>query len=360
MNIIKADLGGYGIQGIGGDIDLNALVLEDYCLVEEDVRYVDRLPDDSIYKHMPALQDLQFSGVAVKSKISRVNEDFSITDIVPLRQGELGVCGCKNDAVVYYEKTRDSLIFKSTGSDNEYVAPYSARHKCYNDVFVVEYEFDEDDCDEEDYEEDAVRVTVFDYDLNLLEQYYEENEYDYSTDDIPTKNRNLRDGELREKYTEFNDYTVDLKNRHSGLHIDLTGIGKKFKPDFDSFVAVCRDKKTKKQYIVKFDRDGEIVWQIEASENVMSSDISELNGNYFVLEYTDKSGRKWRLSKYSADGVLLDGYDFNGSDAVFTIHNDLPVVVYGDISNRSDWQKKLSKDTGANICPAAMLVIYDE
>ena len=359
MNVKKADFGGFGVGIDCRTVDLNAVVLKDYRLVEEGARYVDRLPDDSIYKNMPALQDLHFSGVAENCKIARVNEDFSVTDIVPFRHGELGVCGCKNDSVIYYERTRDNLIFKSTSSDNEYVAPYNAVPKCYNDVFVVKYEFDEDDCDEEDYEEYMTRVTAFDYDLNLLEQFYEETDYDCEDNFL---NRNFRDdGDgLREKYTEFNDYIADLKNRHSGLIIDITGIERRFTPDFDSFVAACKDKRTKKNYLVKFDRDGDIQWQTEVSENAMSSDIYELDGNYLLLNYTDKSGRKWRLSKYSDSGVLLDSYDFNGEVISMTMHNGVPVIIYNDLANRKDWQKKLSKDTGANICPAAMLVICDE
>ena len=63
MNIKKVDFGGFGVELTRRTIDLNAVVLKDYRLVEEGARYVNRLPDDSIYKNMSALQDLDRKSV---------------------------------------------------------------------------------------------------------------------------------------------------------------------------------------------------------------------------------------------------------------------------------------------------------
>lgn len=357
MNVKKADFGGCGMEHTCRSTDLNALVLEEYRLDEENVPLVDDLDDDDIYKHMPALESLCYSSVAVRSKISRVEKDFSITDIVPFEEGELIVCGRRNNSIVYYKQGFDDCIFLSTSSGNKYVAACDAAGKCYRDVFVVAEDVDEDN--------EKRKITVFDYDLNVLDKYTEKRGYIDTR--IPTGMLDFYETndnkELYARYDEFDNYRKRLKKRYNDLYINDMGIDNKFFLKnvlySDFFTAACEDRKTKQHYMIKFTRSGEIEWKIEAPD-MFTDNILRFGDNYYCLNYTDKSYHRCRLSKYSNAGVLLDSYDFKGVDSVFTVHNDMPVIVFNDLANYNDWQRKLRREAKAYIGPAAMLVISDD
>ena len=201
--------------------------------------------------------------------------------------------------------------------------------------------------------------------MNILDKYIEKRAYTDAR--IPTRMLDFyetdENKELYARYDEFDDYCKRLKKRHENFYIDFMGINNKFILNnflySDFFTAACEDRKTKQYYMIQFTRGGEIKWEVEVSD-MFTSNILEFGDNYYCLNHTDKSYHKWRLSKYSNAGILLDGYDFRGVDPVFTVHNDMPIIIINDLANYNDWQRKLRREAKAYVGPAAMLVICDE
>lgn len=77
------------------------------------------------------------------SKISCLQNDYTLTDIVSEKNTELFICVSGADFVVYgeniYEENEEhKRVFRSTRSQNEYIASYNASWNVYGDYFVIE------------------------------------------------------------------------------------------------------------------------------------------------------------------------------------------------------------------------------
>ena len=305
-----------GIDYIQKNIDLRAVALTRYHVVNE----------NAFESGEPIVLDIY-------SKISAVQSDFSIKDIVAESNVELAVCACSKDSVIYCEKGK-AWTFKSTSSDNRFTTHSdSILYKCYDDAFVIE---EGGDCGNK-------KVTAFDMNLNII-----------SSSIMPFSDLNEYETEKLNKHSAFNNFTAELREAHPNLSIDF---------DFNAFnentshylVAAC-NVHTRKNYIVKFNGNKEAVWQIEMP-NITTNNILVFENRFYALYFTDKCGKKWRLTKFTNDGNPLDNYDFNGEDAVLTLHNKKPVIIYKDISKLTPQQRQIVKATGERICPAAMLIV---
>lgn len=263
MKIQKVDFDGYGIDYIRKDIDLRVIALTKYCLVDESVFQTGK----------PVLGTAVPIELDIYSKISAVQSDFSLKDIVPESNVELAICAYNESSVIYCEK-RENQIFKCTSSENEYISfSDSIFYECYDDVFVVE--------ESDDY--GSKKVIAFDMELNKI-----------NSSVIAS--------------SDFNEYEIAKQNKQSV---------------FNNYT------------------DNTLVFE----------------SCYYVLDFTDKRGNKWRLTKFANDGQPLDDYDFRGGDARLTLYNRKPVIVYKDFSVLTPQQKLIYKTTGGFIGPAAMLIV---
>lgn len=324
MKIQKADFDGYGIDYIRKNIDLRMVALTKYRLVNENVFETGK----------PMFGTAVPIELDIYSKISAVQSDFSLNDIIPDSNYELAVCACNDNAVIYCEK-RENSIFKCTSSENEYIS-YSddVFYECYDDVFVIE---ESDDCGRK-------KVIAFDMALNII-----------SSSVIASSDFNEYQIAKQNKQSAFNNYTGELREAYPDLSIDF---------DFNAFnenthylVATCYDRQAQKEYIVKFNKSKEIAWKTELSENATTDNILVLENCFYALYFTDKRGNKWRLTKFTNDGQTLDNYEFKGGDARLTLYNKKPVIVYKDFSALTPRQKLIYKNTGEFICHAAMLIV---
>ncbi len=321
----KVDFDGYGIDYIPNSIDLRAIALTKYHLANESVFAKDNTTFDIA---VPIELD-------IFSKISVVKDDFSIKDIVGERNVEFIVCGCNEHSIIYCEK-KENLIFKCTSSKNEYISSSEGvTYEYYDGVFVVE----------ESVDYDNKKVTAFDMDLNVI-----------SSCVIDFSEPNKFEIEKLSKKSEFNNYTFELQESYPNLYIDW---------NFNAFnentsqylIAACYDKKSQKEYLVKFNKSKEITWKLELFDSIMTDNILVLENYFYALYHTDKRGNKWRLSKCTNNGKILDNYDFIGGDARLTLYNEKPIVVYKDFSMLTLQQKMILKTTGEYIGPAAMIIV---
>ena len=324
IKIKKIDFGGYGIDHISSSINLRAIALTKYCLLNGSLTGVDS-------PHFKATIPIELT---IHSKISTIQNDFSIKDIIFGDSAELVVCACNEHSVIYCEK-RGNLIFKCSGSENEYISSseYITYENYYN-VFVIE----------ESVDYSNKKVTTFDMDLNIINccvmAFSQPNKYAI---------------EKLNRQSTFNNYIGELRERHPDLIIDC---------NFNSFnrnssnclIAVCYEVQAQREYVVKFNNDKRIEWKLAISDNITTNNILVLENCFFMLYYTDKHGNKWRLSQVSNDGEYLDSYDFKGMDAILTFYNEKPTIIYNDISKLTSEQKLILKITG-DVGPAVMLIV---
>ena len=312
----KADFDGFGIDHIQKTINLKAIGLIKYRPVNEN-----------------AFETGEPIKLDIYSKISTVQNDFSLKDIIAESNVEFVVCGFNGRSVIYCEK-RENPIFKSSTSKNEYISSSdSISYQCYDDIFIVE----EEDCG-------SKKVTAFDMDLNII-----------SSSVMDCSELNEYEIDRLNKQSAFNNYTGELREAYPNLSIDF---------DFNAFnentvhslIAACYDKQTQKEYIVRFNGSKEIAWKCAISGNITTGNILVFENCFYAL-YNTGRGYKWRLTKFTNDGNALDNYDFTGVDAVLTLHNKRPVIVYKDYSGLTVEQKQIFKTAGEFIGPAAMLIV---
>lgn len=323
MKIRKADFDGYGIDYIRKNIDLRAIALTKYRLVNENVFETGK----------PMFSTAVPIELDIYSKISAVQSDFSVKDIVSVSNYELAVCACNEHSIIYCEK-RENLIYKSSSSENVYISSSgSISYECYDDIFVIE---ESDDLG-------SKKVTAFDMDLHII-----------SSSIMACSDINEYEIDKLNKQSAFNNYTGELRETYPDLSIDFNFNA--FNEASHYLIAACYDRQTQKEYIVKFNKSKEIAWKIEMSGNFTTDNILVLKNCFYVLYFTGRV-HKWRLTKFTNDGQPLDNYDFTGGDARLTLYSKKPVIVFTDISKFTPWQKRLAKISDGSIGPAAMLVI---
>ena len=308
----------FGIDYIQRNICLRAIALTKYCWVNEN-----------------AFETGEPIKLDIYSKISTVQNDFSLKDIIAERNVEFAVCGCNGHSVIYCEN-REPMIFKSSSSANEYISSSdSISYECYDEIFVIE-EFD--DCG-------SKKVTAFDMALNIL-----------SSSIMASSDLNEYEINKSNKQSAFNNFTAELREAHPNLSIDFD-CNAFSENTSHSLIVACYDRQVRKQYIVKFNENKEIAWKCEISGNITTDNILVFENCFYSLCHSDKHGKKWRLIKFTNEGHPLDNYDFTGIDAVLTLYNKKPVIVYKDISKLNSQQKQIFQTTGEFIGPAAMLIV---
>lgn len=322
IKIRKYDLDGYGIESTPEGTDLTAVALKKY----------------EIGKSEPFCGGY-FQEMDVFSKISTIDENFRVKDIVPIECVDRNVCAIFKDSIVYSEREK-SYEFKCTSSANTYgnlISNYS--YKQYGDVFVIE---------EGDKKCKRKKVTVFDARLNSLK-----------TETIAFKENNEYESARIEEASKIDVVCNELNNLYPDYLIDYTENTMAAVLERREFVAVCYYRKNAKNYLCKFKSDGTMAWRIQASENLMTSYVLPFGVYYYCIYPTDSLCFKWRLEKLSAVGEILDTYVFNGSVDKIIEYNRKPVIIYTDFTQFLPWQKQLLKEQGGSFGPSALLVIED-
>lgn len=124
----KVDFDGYGIDYIQKNMDLRAITLTKHRLANEDVFQTGK----------PAFDTAVIIELDIYSKISAVQSDFTLKDIIPESNVEFAVCACNDHSIIYCEKRKD-WIFKCSSSVNEYTTHSdSVSYKQYDNIFVIE------------------------------------------------------------------------------------------------------------------------------------------------------------------------------------------------------------------------------
>lgn len=327
IKVRKIDFGGYCMDISATNTGLNAFVLKRDYIAEQG--------------------DFEPEEIDIWSKIVTLQGDFSIKEIVSERNVEFAVCACYGNSVIYRERLfgdgfEDNMLYRSTNSQNEYISKLdNSGYRVYDNVFIIE--------EGDDYS-NSQKVTAFDTDLNIIKScvtgYDDLNEYEVA------KQNSMRNYEryrqmLREKYSDIVIFT-ETENYEEV---------KKYNADPNyTFVASCFDRKVQKDYLIKFNKNADILWKTEIVDDVLATNVKDLNNCYYVLNNAHRGYKHW-LKKYSENGELLDVYEFKASGGQLCVYNNKLVIVYDDVLSLQPWQKKAYKEDELFLCPSSLLVI---